>query len=518
MDKATNEAQGQAWLSITAFFRLLLCTKRRWYFLLSLMIVLAIKYIYQPSMPMPVREYFTTYRIKYSDPGIGDRASKSFGEEEVFRPQWAMNNPYDRDMAIKYFESTKIIIDAGSKLNYTVRYWHEGKDIYEHKPIDLRFLSDSISDTDRWNLKVRILSDGIELSDIKGVYKNKPIKSASKIFISYDNVTESPMGRILVRQIGSIKEYQNIKVTKMSELDAQDKYDGKMRRYMGSNLIELFLTADCTRAFARDFFHQIAQEYESYAKAYYIQELDTYLRRLDNARSQISYGYKYLNEYGIAPKQGDETIRQNLSLRIDRMLEEAQTNALLLSEKDMIEIIDDTLIRFPKQIEIRLVYINLGLALLFVLLPILMLLLELILKRPVLIPNILPKPWNMTGKQLLLPKNMSSSVEWNRLEIQLKQILLSKESSKCNFSDCTQDKAYPIGELYATMPIELQKMLTIQPPINMDMSAAKMLVERGVPLVLRLRSGFTPELQVKELNDWCAACGVELIILWDHRV
>lgn len=517
MDRQNDAPEASTLAATKAFVRLLLCTPRRWYFVLSLLLVLGIKYIYRPVLPMPVREYFTTYRIKYSDPGQGERASKSF-VEDAYRPQWAMLNPYDRDMAIKYFESTKLVIDAGHKINYTVRYWRDGQDIYEHTPVDIRFTSDSISDFDSWSMRVEVLAQGVELTKIDGKYNGEPIKVRDKVFVPYNSPTDTPLGTIEARLIRPIGKYTKLTLTKMREVDAQDIYDAKMRRYMGSNLIELFLTADCTRGFAQDFFHQIGREYEQYAHAYYREELGKYLERLDEARRQITQGYDYLEQFGIKAKESDPATRKALLSQLDKMTEEAQTDALVLGESQMIEILDDTLIRSPKQGESSLPYVNLGLAILFLILPVLALVVELILRRPVLAPDLLPHPWGRKERHLRLPQGRASQLDWELFALQVGKILEDSGTDRLHIADCKVDSRYPLSNIIEAMPEALRTQLKVVPALNENLEGIKSFVEQGVPLIIRLRCGFTPEEAVQKLQEWVEVCGVSPIILWDNRL
>lgn len=517
MNKHDDARGASTWTAIRAFVRLLICTHRRWYFVLSLLLVLGIKYIYRPALPMPVREYFTTYRIKYSDPGQGERASKSF-VEDTYRPQWAMLNPYDRDMAIKYFESTKMVIDAGRKVNYTVRYWRDGLDVYEERPVDVRFTSDSISDFDAWSLRLDVRADGVALSNISGSYIDKPIVARDEIFVPYGTPTETPIGTVEVRRLRPADKNAGLTLTKMREVDAQDLYDAKMRRHMGGNLIELFLTADCTRGFARDFFHAIGEAYEAYARDYYLGELGKYLERLDEARRQIGSGYGYLEAFGIKPKEGDPTTRKALLAQIDRMVEEAQTDALVLGEGKMIEILDDTLIRSPKQGEANLPYVGAGLLLLFVLLPIVALTAELALRRPVLSPSLLPEPWGDTAQTLRLPAGRDAHLEWGLLSLQIERILKERGAERLHIADCKGDVHYPLASLALAMPETLRARLQCLPPLDEDLEGLRRLSADGTPLILRLRCGFTPEAEVRKLHEWATATSVRPIILWDDRL
>lgn len=517
MDKRQDVAEESTKESIYTFVRLLLCTHRRWYFLLSFIFVLGIKYIYRPSMPMPVREYFTTYRIKYSDPGQGERASKSFGEE-VYRPQWMMLNPYDRDMAIKYFESTKMVIDAGSKVNYTVRYWRNGQDVYEDRPVDIRFVSDSIDDFDSWTMHVDVLTSGVELSKIGGIYNRRSVRREAKIFVPYDKPTDTPLGLVQAKLIHPSSNLSSLVLTKMREVDAQDTYDAKMKRHMGGNLIELFLTSNCTRGFAHDFFHQIAKEYEAYARSYYLEELEKYLGRLDDARQQVESGHSYLEGLGIKTKASGPETRRALLQQLDKMVEEAQTNALVLSEGRMIEILDDTLIRSPKQAEISLPYVNLGLGLLFFLLPILALVIELALRRPILGPSLLPGTWAQRAHHLRLPRDLSSQAQWDMLAIELVQHLGKAQGQEINIADFRHDVRHPLTALMEAMPEDLRVQCRTVSALSQDLEGLKLLASQGVPLIVRLRNGFTPEGAVRDLYDWCSSCAVRPIILWDDRL
>lgn len=516
-NKQSDAVEASSWATLRAFVRLLVCTPRRWYFALSLVLVLGLKYIYRPALPMPVREYFTTYRIKYSDPGQGERASKSFAQEP-YRPQWAMLNPYDRDMAIKYFESTKMIIDAGRSINYTVRYWHEGQDIYEHTPVDIRFTSDSISDFDAWSMRVEVQPTGVQLSKLSGTYIDRPITSQGAVFIPYDSPSDTPLGLVTVRLVRPIGSYKNIILTKMREVDAQDLYDGKMRRHMGSNLIELFLTSDCTRAFARDLFYQIGKQYEAYAREYYIKELGQYLERLDEARQQIAGGYDYLEAWGLQAKEGDPATRRAMIAQLDKMVEEAQTNALLLGQEHMIELLDDTLIRTPKQTELSLPYVNMGLLLLFVFLPVLALVVELALRRPVLAAELLPSDWGQGERCLQLPTNQSSPLEWDLLALQLGRLREESRAQRLHIADCHDDERYTLPALLEMMPPTLREQLTPVPALNTNLEGVRSLATEGVPLIIRLRCGFTPEAQVRQLHEWAMASGLYPIILWDDRL
>lgn len=503
--------------TIKAFLRLLLLTPRRWYFVISLVVVLGIKYIYRPALPMPVREYFTTYRIKYSDPGQGERASKSF-VEDTYRPRWTMLNPYDRDMAIKYFESTKLVVDAGRKVNYTVRYWYEGQDIYEQTPVDIRFTSDSIDDYDSWSMQVELSPQGVELSKIGGVYAGKSLGVGGQVFVPYDKPTETPLGVVVVRQIRPLGGYTKLSLTKMREVDAQDLYDAKMKRHMGGNLIELFLTADCTRGFARDFFHQIGREYEAYARQYYLNELKTYLERLEQAKSQVASGHDYLEEFGLETKAGDPTVRREVQAQLDRLTEQAQTDALLLGEGQMIEIIDDTFIRSPKQGWSSLPYVNMMLGLLFILLPVIALFVELALRRPVLSPSLLPL---IDGKRVdlwRLPKDLSSALEWELFGIQIDSRLRNKDFEQIHIADCKGDKSYTLTALVELMPETLRSRLKVLPALDENLKGLRELAGTGVPIIIRVRCSYTPEDQVLRLYEWAEACDIRPIILWDDRV
>lgn len=530
---------------LTSFVRLLL--KRPIYILASLLIVVAIKLVWRPTTPMPTREYFTTYRIKYSDPGQGYRVSKALetDPQQSYRPQWAMVNPYDRDIAVKYFESTQIVVNAGSRLNYTVVYWHEGKDIYPDCPIDLRLLSKELDGFDSWQMEVAVHKDRVVISDIKGKYKTKVIKQAKPISVPYGEVVQTPVGPVEVKLVRPIGEYTELTLKRMSDIDAQEKYDSKLRRYMGSNLIELFLMADCTHEFARDFFREIGLEYERYALATYRKELDTYMARLAKARQGL-LGEKRLPLDEVATSLGlkNASGRAELLTQIDRLIQEAQTNALILEEESMLEILDDTFIRSPKQSVSPQAYITFGLVVLFILIPILATLLELLLRRPVLGRGSLPEDWQGADRLIPLPSAKAPFLRWNFVRLNLNRHQEGKARRVVLLTSLTADaytdtvaqhleqtymlagdrvlvaKVYNASELDTLLEQSSAEacLLVKTPALDASHLAVELQQSKGYTLGLVVRNTRTAAHGLEALHEWYQGHAEQPTILWDDHI
>lgn len=528
--------------SLVSFGRLVL--KRPIYIVVSLVLVLLIRFVWHPAPPMPTREYFTTYRVKYSDPGQGDRASKSFGEEvRSFRPQWAMLNPYDRDMAIKYFESTQIIINAGERLNYTVNYWYQGRDIYATSPIDMRFLSDSISAFDRWGMKLELGEQAVTVTSLKGVYAGKKKLLDEPLILPYGQTTDTPIGPISVKLVRPIGKYRKLSLSKMSELDAQDKYDGKMRRFMGGNLIELFLMADCTIEFARDLFHEIGREYERYAREGYRSELKIYLERLAKVK-------EYLQGTNQAPVQTlgvdlgtiSSQGREEMLVQIDRLMQEAQTNALILEQDSMLELVDNALIRSPKQGASPQSYIIFGLALLFVLIPIVATLVEIVLRRPLLGRCSIPESWQTPRLMIPLPKIQAGAVPWDLVRLSLARALpqgrvllltsLSADKRTEPIIKQLEHTALLAGEPVLVSRLEHRgelavlleqtpqttKLLIQLPPLDESSLALELNQSLAMPLALILHNASSSSRALDKLHQWYQGADQQPLILWDDTI
>ncbi|MDO4691760.1 MAG: hypothetical protein Q4A64_02685 [Porphyromonadaceae bacterium] len=547
MIHSTNQptTKGSFGSSIFSFVRLLL--KRPIYILASLLFVVGIKVIWRPAKPMPTREYFTTFRIKYSDPGQGYRVSKALETEpqQSYRPQWAMVNPYDRDIAVKYFESTQIVVNAGERLNYTVDYWHEGKNIYPDCPIDVRFISEEIDDFDAWQMKVDVREDGVVISGIRGNYKGKAIEQAEPLSVPFGKITQTPVGPVEVKRVRPTGVYKELMLKRMSDIDAQEKYDSKLRRYMGSNLIELFLMADCTHEFARDYLREIGLEYERYAREAYRQGLDTYLARLARARQGL-LGEQSLPLDEVATSLGLKSAsgRTELLAQIDRLIQEAQANALILEEQSMLEVIDDAFIRSPKQGVSPQAYITFGLVVLFILIPILATLLELLIRRPVLGRGTLPEDWQTPERLIPLPKAKAPFLKWDFVRLDLNRQQQAKRHRVILLASLTADtytdtvvqsleQTYLLaGDHVARAKIhnasELDNLLeqcsgeayllVETPALDASHLALELQQSRGYTLALILRNTRSNYQALEELYEWYQGHTEQPTILWDDQI
>ncbi len=388
-----------------AMLRFLL--RRRWFYILLALVLGGLYYTLRRDTPVaPTREYITTYRIKYSN----DKEGQLFNKTNNLH--WQMVNPYDYAIAAKYFESTKLIDEAGSAINYTVNYYTQGRDIYATRPVEVRFLSKDITIFDAWTMKLRLDESGVEVSKLKGYYKQAKIGDKATFHLEYDKICDSPVGKVLVKRLQTDSPIKNILLKKMSDVDAQKKYDNNMKRHTSSgSLIEMFLTADCTPEFAHDLFTEIGKCYNAYARQTYKEELNLYLGRLAKAKAelrsgQFSFADSLMNKSNASP----EAIKKMLG-HIEDLEEEAQTNALILSQSDVLEVIDNNYIRKPKQSINPRAYFKYLATLLVLILPLFFIFLECFLRKLVLSRFTLPKEWLDKNNVFQLPK-IKSQRDW----------------------------------------------------------------------------------------------------------
>ncbi len=396
--------------------------KRRWFYIL-LSILLAISYytVRKNNVALPLRNYITTFRVKY-----GDADSKLLNSKK--RLHWEMLNPYSKNFAKKYFESTEIIRQAGAKINYTVNYKENGFDIYPIRPIEVRFTSPEIKHYDSWTMDIDLDSTGIHISKLRGTYQDEAIKVDTTIYVPYGQATDSPVGTIIAKNLKPESKIKSLKLIKVSEIAAQDKYDSKMMRVNteGSNLIELFLLSDCSPEFAQDLFGAIGEAYKEYAHDYYVNELRTYLKRLAEAKEQLqSRKSPYLDSLAQDIKVNPKTIQKAIA-DIEELEEEARANALVLSQNEMLDVVDDNCIKDSNQMVNPRGYIKYIALLIAMLFPILLLMLECFLRGWVLSPWTLPEEWIKRNAIFTLPK-ANDQLEWDILRILLEQKHKGKE-------------------------------------------------------------------------------------------
>ncbi len=376
--------------------------RRRWFYFVIAIALGGLYYsLRNDFLISPTRQYITTYRIKYSN----DKKGQITKEEKQLH--WQMVNPYDYQIAKKYFESTKLIDEAGQIVNYTVVYYADGKDIYAVRPVEVRFLDERISNIDEWKMTITLGEEELEVSSLTGTFHGDKLTNDS-FKLKYDEVCDSPLGKVLVKRLHADSKIKKLKLKKISELEAQEKYDSRMDRFTDSgNLIEMFLTADCSPEFAHDFFEAIAKSYNHYAQDSYQRELKLYLARLSKAKEELKTGnFACLDSLMLKTERDPEAIKKMIA-NVELLEEEALTNALVLSQEDMLEIIDNTYIRKPKQSLNPRVLIK-YLAILFILvIPFLLAVLECFLRDWVLSRFTLPEDWLIGDKTLRLPKTMS---------------------------------------------------------------------------------------------------------------
>ncbi len=505
---------------------LLFLLRRRWYYiLLGLFLAGAYYYVRRDNVAMPTREYITTYKVKYANTGDYDIVSSKK------RLHWEMQNPYSIAIAKKYFESTKIIAEAGAQINYTVSYRHKGIDIYPNRPVEVRFLSPQVTDFDAWSMTVDLDSLGATFKNLKGTFRGKAIPQTKDFHLPYNVVSESPLGKMIIKKLKVDSLIKDIKLTKISEVAAQNKYDDKMKRYTGgNNLIELFLTSDCSRTFAHDLFRAMGTAYERYAYNDYTKELKTYLAQLKQAKEELKSGHFTLDSLVQLPQLKASSVEKAIE-HIEELEADAAANALILAQNDIVEVLDDNYIRSPKQTINPRKYLPYISFLIAVITPLLLLLLECFARGWVLSSWTLPEQWQAKGK-IIRYSSQAKDLDLYIFKRSIKEALASAKG-----------QTLIIGESYDS---ELKALLKqVSEELNFSLSKYQRGQELAVPqeqgdkariiiaktadalelqeqmqgsLGFALKAFKSSHQELDKLAESCQHLGIEPIIFWSNRI
>lgn len=498
---------------------------RRWYYLLAGVLMAAAFYLLmRENLPMPSREYFVTYRVKYSDPSIG--VSELRGE--TYRPDWAMTNPFSREMAIKFFESTRIVMEAGERINYSVNYRAKGKDIYDSIPVDVRFLSER-DIFDSWTATLHPQTDGVLLSKLRGKYLQQPIPDTEDIFIPYDTEVNTPVGIVrATRTEHPLSLYPVIRLSKMSDVLTQDRYDKHMLRYMGGNLIELFLTASCTEKFAEDLFREMGNVYSEYARNHYQTNLRDYLERLSSAIEQVKTGKDSIaGGIEVSPAS-----RQAMIAQLETLAEQARANAVILEQQDMLEQLDPLLLRSTRQSDDGRPFLYLMMVLCLVLTPLLLLTIELTLRRRVmnrtfLMETLWPSARLLGSLPRLHKPNPKLNIAVDAMRIRLDAECLSRGASRVLIASTEHREgvstvanllAASYDRLMAKGDSGTRPTLSELPSLSDSSELLETMQCAGTLLVLVVRPGYARIAEVKALRDHCAYLGIHPLIVWNDVI
>lgn len=523
----TPTRQGSALgLSPLAFTRHVLAFLfiKRWYYILAGVALAALFYMtMRENLPMPSREYFVTYRVRYSDPSMNVNELRG----ENYRPDWAMTNPFSREMAIKFFESTRIVMEAGERINYSVNYRAKGKDIYDSIPVDVRFLSDR-NIFDSWTATLEPQAEGVLISKLKGTFQRQRVKSAEDIFVPYGTEVETVVGKVrATRTEHPLDQYPIIRLSKMSDVLTQDRYDKHMLRYMGGNLIELFLTASCTEKFAGDLFREMGNVYSEYAREHYQSNLRDYLARLSSAIAQVkSGGYHEPDGIAVSPSS-----QQAMIARLEDLAEQARANAVILEQQDMLEQLDPLLLRSTRQSDDGRPFLYMMIAICLIVTPLVLITLELALRHRVMDRTFLVETlWRDARLLGTLPRIKKSTSDLARLvdaiRIRVDAERTSRSASEVLITSVATGEgvstfARLLTEAYDRAPADqgqARPALTECASLGTSSEALDRITRAGTMLVLVVRPGYARLPEVAALRDHCAYLGITPLIIWNDVI
>lgn len=483
---------------------------RRWYYIvLGVVLALGCYLGLRHRQPMPLREYFTTFRVKYSDPTITDAQIRL---EDRPRLYWAMTNPFDRDVALKYFESTRLVIEAGERVNYSVTYRAQGQDVYATRPVDIRFVGQR-DVFDHWCATIVPTAEGVWIEGLRGQYLGAPIEQGERTLVPYGDTIQTAVGAVLaLRTEHAPTRYPQLELHKMSDVDTQERFDKHLQRHMEGNLIELFLTANCTPAFAEVFFAEIAHEYERFAREQYVAALRDYTDRLAHAIEQVRSGHYLVDSLGLSSMPTSASARATMLADLEARAEYARVNALVLDEGHMLEQLDPVLIRSARQsyggplmLYILVVAVALGV-------PLLLLALELSLTGRILALGHLLR---LLPEARLLGCTPSGHALCLALEAECRHRSLEHVFVVSASSDQRAEEVYRLlaesQALCAARGMELRLASSLA-------EALEACVQPHTALVLVARSGRVRTSEAAAIGARCAQLGITPLVVWYDQV
>ena len=225
-------------MSFSAFVRLVLLN---WYwFALSLVVALGFIKMLGNSSAIGNNKYRMAVMTRFpiqtpkSDRVFVDANS---GKEE---PLWKHTPAFDAAQIYGWIVSADIIYRTGKREGFEVEYAQRSgfssRDIYNHIPFRLLF-PDAV-DADRFTLVVRQEADGLQLSQIKGVYQGKEVKGTSSysILLPWNSTVETPVGKVILQDNPGWEEYgirsyasdKPIYITRRSVIETRAQYDWDM--------------------------------------------------------------------------------------------------------------------------------------------------------------------------------------------------------------------------------------------------------------------------------------------------
>lgn len=401
--------------SLQRFYRFLI--RKRWvYIAFSLLICLALVYKFVLNTPLKMQKYVASFSIPLNEAGeinTNNIIKNSDEKIENYLPIWKYSKPYSIRSVYNIVESADIIREAGREVNFRVRYFNKGADIYADSPVELRVTSNDVKTADRDNFVMELFleEDKAQIIKIKGFIGAKEYE-AQDLIIKYGEPYEFNSLKFIINKI-DLTNYigKKIKIKYSSEVDLVSTIDMNLDVDIeNENSIVLRLTSDYTREFVTDFIERIRVKSSEKVKKILSNQFENYNKKLDD----------------LILNTGDELSSNELKKRVIELREMANVDRLILEEQDLITYIDEPYLDIADSQSFSPMYYYLIIGLLFLIFATLMLLFELLI-RPIAL-NISELPDYLQSKIIYKVNDKLKDIDLAAINT-----ILSKNKEKARF-------------------------------------------------------------------------------------
>lgn len=225
-------------MSFSAFVRLVVLN---WYwFVLSLVVAFGFIKMLGNSSAIGNNKYRMAVMTRF--PIQTSKSDKVFVDANSGKeaPLWKHTPAFDAAQIYGWIVSADIIYRTGKREGFEVEYAQRSgfssRDIYNHIPFRLIF--PDAADADRFTLEIRQEADGLQLSQIKGIYQGKELKGTGSytILLPWNSTVETPVGKVILQDNPGWEEYgirsyaldKPIYITRRSVIETRAQYDWDM--------------------------------------------------------------------------------------------------------------------------------------------------------------------------------------------------------------------------------------------------------------------------------------------------
>lgn len=470
--------------SVYRFYKFLL-TFRRVYFIFALFISLFFVYLFLQKKTLPVNKYVCSVSIsnEQKEPQVYVSASNNAQEwYKNYTPAWQIKNPYNTNNLYKYYQSASFLRDAGRTINYRMRYFHKGKDIYEHRPIDLYV--NNANEEDAFSAYVIATKEGCTL------FVNDEL-DIKKLQINYSKPTQTPIGEIVLNKRNDDK-YDNVKIRLVygKESLVLQQLNDHIDRPRNNDIIAVNITSDYTFGFAKDLFDAMLKEFDRQIKAQYSQDFTEYQNNMDKA---------------ISMSKNDP----ELSHRLKALLTQAKMDSLIINNNNMAYYVDKPYMDKPELIKTAGSFRYIFAILLLLVLPTIFLLIEISINPLIINEGDLPK---------FIKEHIKYTVEGSMKNEDIKRIKFILSSENCsNFIISGASKRCMPIDTVESLSQKLDNSITTKSSLDMNIEALNIVRNDNTSkLILLIKLGCISTKKLLKIETLLIKANINpIVILFD---